>query len=1340
VSGAQQFSNDQVLVPDDDTFDWASGDSFSIEFWMRRDGAFHQVVIGRDDPSTDLHWWSGTWGDGTGAFVLRDTSGDGGAFLYGTTNLGDNQWHHVVAVRDAGAGENRLYVDGSLEDAEPASHSAGFGSGVPIELGTLLAGYFYTGLVDEVALYDRALSHSEVELHHDLGRAGLPYCSRQPEPPTIVSTPGAQAFLGVPYQYDVEATGYPVPSYALTEKPSGMIIDEITGLISWTPGAAGDFDVTVTATNSEGTDTQDFVISVVEPGPCPPDISAYWRLDETTGGSYDDYVNPDDEGECATSMPERTCPVPVAGTINGAQRFTREDQTGVDVPVPTAPAEDAPFDWSQNASFTIEFWAKGVPGVTCAGSGVSNNEVIVGRDDDHVLHWWFGCANTTGNAHFQLGSRNAGSGDWLVLEGPPINDGSWHHLVGVRDGINGINRLYVDGVEVASESHAYTAGFESDSAPLNLGWLNLTDGYHFTGELDEVALYDRVLSEYEIQMHNYLGRGYCDACVSPVLIMPLGDSITVGNASGVVPDDAAHWVSYRKDLWESLGAAGYAVDFVGGQTHGDAFDPPFDSDHEGHGGWTDSQIRDNVISFLTTNPADVVLLHIGTNGLNPDPDQVGEILDNIDTVSEDITVILARIINRECCTDSSPCGECETTTIFNGNVGTMAKERIDSGDKIIIVDMEDGAGIDYRLYPTGDMNDNLHPYATGYAKMSGVWHAALASFLPVCGPSVPCYGLTLGHTGQGSDPVASPTHSAGCPTGQYTADEYVELGGAVPDAGWQIAGWTGTDDDASTAGTNSLTMPADAHSAGVTYTELAPTCYALTLGHTGQGGDPVASPIQSIGCPEGEYLGGEYVELSGAVPDTGWQIGSWSGTGDDSSTSDTNWLLMPAAAHSASVNYTLIPLAAIEVVKTADPTTIFSGELVTYNYLVTNIGDAILSNVTLTDDKLGDIPLASSRVTDDLVALYTFGEGSGASVLDVSGVGSPMDLTVADPDNVSWILGGGLSVDSATIVESAESATKVIDACQSSNEIAIEAWVKPANTTQDGPARIVSLSDGTLLRNFTLAQAGGSYDVRLRTTATSDNGIPSLAAGTVSTDLTHVVYTRGTAGVGRLYVNGVEADTLTVLTGTFSNWDADFRFGLANEFGAGREWLGQYHLVAIYNRALTSEEVTQNYEARVGAVTLLPDESVEVSVSATLYEDTTNTATATGTPPVGDSVSDSDAASVVVETVNSITIVKEAEPGGATGFEFLGDLGSFSLDAGRSEVFRNLEIGDYEVTEVVPDGWVLAGVLCTGGDSDLTDDGVIIHLDPGESITCTFTNEAAGLMRHLYYLPLGCCE
>jgi hypothetical protein len=43
--------------------------------------------------------------------------------------------------------------------------------------------------------------------------------------------------------------------------------------------------------------------------------------------------------------------------------------------------------------------------------------------------------------------------------------------------------------------------------------------------------------------------------------------------------------------------------------------------------------------------------------------------------------------------------------------------------------------------------------------------------------------------------------------------------------------------------------------------------------------------------------------LSGAVPATGWQIGSWTGTANDSSTAGINSLTMPAGAHSALVNY-----------------------------------------------------------------------------------------------------------------------------------------------------------------------------------------------------------------------------------------------------------------------------------------------------------------------------------------------------------------------------------------------------------------------------------------------------
>ena len=244
------------------------------------------------------------------------------------------------------------------------------------------------------------------------------------------------------------------------------------------------------------------------------------------------------------------------------------------------------------------------------------------------------------------------------------------------------------------------------------------------------------------------------------------------------------------------------------------------------------------------------------------------------------------------------------------------------------------------------------------------------------------------------------------------------------------------------------------------------------------------------------------------------------------------------------------------------------------------IGDA---NATYEDVAPPVIPTpipAPPRATDGLQVLYTFQEGSGTTVRDVSGVGAPLDLTVGNEAAVGWTPSGGLFINSPTSVSSAGAATKIIDACIASDEISIEAWVKPANTTQGGPARIVTLSDGSGVRNFTLAQEENTYDTRLRTTLTSDNGLPSLTAGTVTlSELSHVVYTRDDSGMAWLYVNGVEVGSHSDITGDFSNWDEGFRFGLANEFGTDRTWLGEYRLIAIYDRALSQAEVSQNFNA-----------------------------------------------------------------------------------------------------------------------------------------------------------------
>jgi hypothetical protein len=224
---------------------------------------------------------------------------------------------------------------------------------------------------------------------------------------------------------------------------------------------------------------------------------------------------------------------------------------------------------------------------------------------------------------------------------------------------------------------------------------------------------------------------------------------------------------------------------------------------------------------------------------------------------------------------------------------------------------------------------------------------------------------------------------------------------------------------------------------------------------------------------------------------------------------------------------------------------------------------------------------ACTRVSNGILALYDFKEGSGSVVRDKSGVGTPLDLTIAHPANTNWIAGGcGLRINSATIIKSNTAATKLNT---TTNSITVEAWVKPANTTQDGPARIVSYSENTSSRNFTLGQVDDTYIQRLRTTSTNTNGMIDganiLTGGVATTQLQHLVFTRDfSSQQTRLYVNGVQVASGT-LSGNFSNWETDNYLALANELTMDRTWLGEMYLVAVYNRSLTVSEISQNYSA-----------------------------------------------------------------------------------------------------------------------------------------------------------------
>jgi len=205
-------------------------------------------------------------------------------------------------------------------------------------------------------------------------------------------------------------------------------------------------------------------------------------------------------------------------------------------------------------------------------------------------------------------------------------------------------------------------------------------------------------------------------------IMPLGDSITFDWFYGDTRPDSLR-TGYRSHLWWKLEEKGYKMNFVGSRSTGAAISPSFDGNNEGYAGWTVFQVALNISNWLRENPPDTILLHIGTNnpvnGFTYDQsvNDVNYILDRVDDFERErgvkIKVILARILKCQ----KHP-GWMEE---FNRRLGIMAQHRIDTGDNLVVVDMENGAGINYST----DIRDGIHPTNCGYEKMANVWYTAL---------------------------------------------------------------------------------------------------------------------------------------------------------------------------------------------------------------------------------------------------------------------------------------------------------------------------------------------------------------------------------------------------------------------------------------------------------------------------------------------------------------------------------------------------------------------------------------------------------------------------------------
>jgi len=134
------------------------------------------------DVSKESYLYVRDTGSGTGEnLYVRIYNGYVWFYLAGTSNAGWHQsvsqvfnaiWYHLAVTYDRNVGKGRLYLNGLL-DKEINSTGSMEASTNPATIGKRINSFWYEGIVDEVRLYNRALSAKEIYEHYIYGIQSL---------------------------------------------------------------------------------------------------------------------------------------------------------------------------------------------------------------------------------------------------------------------------------------------------------------------------------------------------------------------------------------------------------------------------------------------------------------------------------------------------------------------------------------------------------------------------------------------------------------------------------------------------------------------------------------------------------------------------------------------------------------------------------------------------------------------------------------------------------------------------------------------------------------------------------------------------------------------------------------------------------------------------------------------------------------------------------------------------------------------------------------------------------------------------------------------------------------
>ena len=176
IGGAVSLNGAGAAVEDPNGADYINGlDAFSISVWVKSDSVGHDrgIVFAIDPAGGDnvfgFRYDAASWSTPGGTNLIKgaiSTTGGGQAYE-GKSNVQTTDWQHLVFSWESGE-KLTLYIDGELDD-DPTHNDDGkvgtisgatkliVGKGAKDNNGTS-----WPGLIDDIRIYDRALSEAEI--------------------------------------------------------------------------------------------------------------------------------------------------------------------------------------------------------------------------------------------------------------------------------------------------------------------------------------------------------------------------------------------------------------------------------------------------------------------------------------------------------------------------------------------------------------------------------------------------------------------------------------------------------------------------------------------------------------------------------------------------------------------------------------------------------------------------------------------------------------------------------------------------------------------------------------------------------------------------------------------------------------------------------------------------------------------------------------------------------------------------------------------------------------------------------------------------------------------------